>query len=321
MRIHGICVVKNESDIIEQGLLAAAKWCNHIYVLDNGSSDGTWDIVRDLAATNPTIVPWKQLDVKFSEGLRCHVYRRFSSKARAGDWWARIDPDEFYVDDPAAFLSSVPESDGYVWYAALTYYFSTEEARRFEANPSQFDDQVPIAEKCRHYFNHWSEVRFVRHEHMEPWKGEGACPWPGWPERLLYTARSHDRRILCRHFCYRSPSQIECRLRTRAPNSIEGGVWWHEAVKNWGETFDPLAIRKNRTKRRWNNLKFQQHAGEMTFDWRSRVVDASNLHYDSHDGNFVLNEDLMPALPRFNPKYYEMRDRIKQVFGKKYNAC
>jgi glycosyltransferase involved in cell wall biosynthesis len=31
-----------------------------IYVYDNGSVDGTWDIVRDLAATYPQIIPYKR---------------------------------------------------------------------------------------------------------------------------------------------------------------------------------------------------------------------------------------------------------------------
>ena len=37
--------VKNEVDIIDQSLRAAASWCSKIYVFDNGSDDGTWETV------------------------------------------------------------------------------------------------------------------------------------------------------------------------------------------------------------------------------------------------------------------------------------
>ena len=103
MRIHGLCLVKNESDIIKQGLTAARQWCDHIYVLDNGSMDGTWEMVQEMSAKDPGIAAWKQDDVAFSDALRCSIYHEFKGNARPGDWWARVDPDEFYVEDPRGF--------------------------------------------------------------------------------------------------------------------------------------------------------------------------------------------------------------------------
>jgi hypothetical protein len=138
-----------------------------------------------------------------SDGLRKDIYQAFVHRATEGDWWARLDPDEFYIDDPLEFLQSVPKKDVCVWYAPLSYYFTTEEARRYRENPSQFADSVPIHEKCRRYFNHWSEQRFVRHEAMDPWTKD-----EGWPEGLSMRGLVHPRRIRCRHFAYRSPSQI-----------------------------------------------------------------------------------------------------------------
>ena len=69
MLIHGLCLVKNEGDIVREGLTAARQWCDHIYVLDNGSTDNTWDIVQEMSASDPGIVPWKQDDVAFSDAL------------------------------------------------------------------------------------------------------------------------------------------------------------------------------------------------------------------------------------------------------------
>jgi hypothetical protein len=290
VRIHGLCLVKNEGDIVRQGLRAARAWCDAIYVYDNGSVDGTWEQVQDMARHDSAIVPWKQEAVPFRNGLRADIFHAFANRARSGDWWVRLDPDEFYVDDPRAFLSSVPASTGCVWYAPLTYYFSTEEARRYHEDPSQFADNVPITEKCRHYFNYWSEVRFVRTEAMEPWEGIA-----GWPEALTERVRSYNRRILCRHFPYRSPSQIERRTQTRAPSALSGTVFCHEAVKSWRTTHDPLVIRQHR----WNatEVPYFTNPAQMEWGWESRVIDAAHLVFDAHDGHFVLNEDLMPAIP------------------------
>ena len=48
MKIHSICMVKNEADIIEQTIKAAAKWSDFIYIFDNGSTDGSWEKVLEL---------------------------------------------------------------------------------------------------------------------------------------------------------------------------------------------------------------------------------------------------------------------------------
>ena len=288
MRIHGLCIVKNEADILRQGLHAARAWCDAIYILDNGSSDGTWELVQDLARDDPAIVPWKQQAVPFRDGLREEIFHAFAERAQTGDWWARLDPDEFYIDEPRAFLTRVPRSAGCVWYASVCYYFSTEEVRRYHADPSQFADNVPITEKCRHYFNHWSEIRFVRHEAMEPWQGI-----KGWPENLASRVHSYQRRIRCRHFPYRSPAQIERRITTRAASALSGAAFRHEAIKDWRTHVDLIATKK----RRWKDMSFVTDPGQMEWSWESRVIDASHLVFDAHDGRFVLNEHLMPPIP------------------------
>jgi glycosyltransferase involved in cell wall biosynthesis len=56
MKIFAIMVVKNEVDIIAHTLRAASEWCDQIYVLDNGSDDGTWEVVEQMARENRAIV-------------------------------------------------------------------------------------------------------------------------------------------------------------------------------------------------------------------------------------------------------------------------
>jgi glycosyltransferase involved in cell wall biosynthesis len=50
MKLVGLCVTKDEVDIIGFCLRHASQFCDKIYVLDNGSTDGTWEIINDLRA-------------------------------------------------------------------------------------------------------------------------------------------------------------------------------------------------------------------------------------------------------------------------------
>ena len=76
-KIHALCVVKDETDIISECLRSAARRCDAIYVLDNGSEDGTWEKVRRLAGEIPVVVPFKQDPTPFSEDLRGEVFERY----------------------------------------------------------------------------------------------------------------------------------------------------------------------------------------------------------------------------------------------------
>ncbi len=307
MRIHGLCIVKDESDIIRQGLSAARAWCDAIYVFDNGSADGTWEIVRSLAERDPAIVPWKQDPVPFRDGLRADIYNNFADRAEPGDWWVRLDPDEFYVENPREFLSKVPSSVGCVWHASLQYYFSTEEARRYREDPAQFGDDVPVEEKCHYYFNHWSEIRFVRHEVMDPWVGK-----EDWPEGLTERSFSYHRRILCRHFSYRSPQQIERRIKARAESILRESLFRHESFKNWRKATLSMLSRKqpNWNWKDWETLEENESRENLNFSWESRVIEAELLEYDAHDGNFVVNESIMPTIRNMR---YPLPQRLMQT--------
>ena len=48
-KIHSICVVKNEGDVIRAGLEAACEWSDRIIVYDGQSDDDTWEVVCGMA--------------------------------------------------------------------------------------------------------------------------------------------------------------------------------------------------------------------------------------------------------------------------------
>lgn len=201
-KIHSICVVKNEADIIEHCLTEAAKWSDRIYVYDGMSTDGTWEKVQ--AMQNETIIPWKRHDKKFHDRLRGEVYNAFKHQANDGDWWCRLDADEFYLESPRNFLAKVKPQYHVVWGTAIDYYLT-------HGDKDTLDFSQPTAQllpQLKYYQAVNSEPKFFRHRTGLAWHDEHAAL----PKHMGVVNRE---RILYQHYRYRTPQQIQTKLDTR----------------------------------------------------------------------------------------------------------
>ncbi len=221
MAIHAICLVKNELDIIAQTLATASEWADSIYVLDNGSDDGTWEFVNEAARSNPTIMPYRQDRSPFCDSMRNRVFERYRDRARQGDWWCKLDADEAYVDDPRTFLARVPRRYNAVWVSSYNYLFTEHDHAAYLKDPGRFDGSRAWREVLHHYVpSGYSEARFVRH-----WWGLDRLPPENW-------GPIYPEPIRVRQFMYRSPEQIARRMTTRA-ESMERGEFAHERRERW----------------------------------------------------------------------------------------
>jgi len=233
-KIFSICVVKNEADVIGHSLNEAAKWSDRIFVFDNGSTDRTWELVQSMASN--VVVPWKQDGRAFTDALRAEVFAQFRHEARDGDWWCRLDADEFYFADPHEFLADVPKRHHVVWGLAVEYYLTRNDVDRL-------DFTVPIERllpEIHHYRAINSEARFFRYRRRLAWPTENAS----WPRHMGIV---HPRRIPFRHYQYRTPEQIRRRLATRR-EAVERGtvMYWSEQDSNWESALaDPDTCRRS----------------------------------------------------------------------------
>lgn len=218
MRILGLCLVKNEADIIRMSLRESLHWCDRIFVFDNGSTDATWDYVQEAARSDARVVPFKQDGKPFDDALRAEIFAAFRHEAAEGDWWSRLDADEFYVDEPRAFLAAVPHAHHVVWGSWLQYFLTTEDLARFSPADEQSPPEMTPELLPRYYQAKGGEARFFRHRKGLVWNG-GA-----WPTHLGLV---EPRRIRVKHFQYRSPAQIQRRLDTRRAAAAAG--WQHFA--------------------------------------------------------------------------------------------
>jgi hypothetical protein len=234
MKIHSICTVKNEADVIGYCLHEALKWSDFIYVYDGESTDGTWDVVKALAGDR--VVAWKQDGKTFQESLRAEVFQAFRDRAAPGDWWCHLDADEFYVTDPREFLRAVPVRYHVVWGNMVEYYLTDEDVRTTDFS-RPVEERLP---KLRYYAVTNSEPRFFRHRPR--------LQWPvsvGWPIHMGVAA---PQRIFFRHYKYRSPEQIQIRLSTRQANRARGFSGWVNSVQSdWREKIvDPKTLSEDR---------------------------------------------------------------------------
>ncbi len=303
MKVHALCIVKNEADVLQEALISALHWCDHIYVFDNGSNDGTWELVKEIAKQHLQIVPYKQDDVLFSSALRADIFNAFRVNAGPQDWWCRLDADEFYIDDPRIFLAKIPDRFQTVWSASLNYYFTDRDGTSYREDPVRFL-ATPVQERLRYYLNNWGELRFFRHSDKIIWTRTEDCGgFPG----VMFTAPAYPVRIWLKHYQYRSPDQIERRLRTRRPAMEASTGFLHEVTPNWRAAIAtkrdaPLAFENARP----------EFAGAC---WEERVVSAASLDYDAFDRRYVINENLMPEFPVRLP-----RSRLKEVIPQPIRA-
>jgi hypothetical protein len=253
MKIFGNCLVKNEADMIEETLRHAARWCDRIFVFDNGSTDGTWEKVLQLAQKEPRIVPFKSEAVPYRDSLRMDTFNRFRQECAPGDWWCKLDADELYHDDPRAFLAGVPKRDHVVWGVNFQFYFTDADAARYADDPRSYPPHTPAEASLRHYRCEYSEVRFYRHRPGLSWT-HGSAP--------RHLGVVHPRRIRFKHYQYRSPAQIELRLRTR-----------QQAIASGCGTF-------------------QGYCEET--DWRQKIVPASSCHSVDEPNPLIIEEDKLP---------------------------
>ena len=272
MRIHCFSMVRNEIDVLGFTLDAALEWADSIHICDNGSTDGTLELIQDYSARYPGVVSYHQVLEPFSEALRVEGVRSLWHRASVGDWWCLLDGDEIYVDNPKVFLASVGQEYGRVLSASIQFYFTEYDVERCSNGSVQWTPEFST-----HYLMNWSETRFVRHQPRVPWTER----WPA-NEWMLHSA---PKRIRLLHYQYRSPQQINERIQSRhkgPPSSFS-----HEQAEVWvprslteADLYrsDPLSLPKDL--------------------WKTRVVQSEALRCYDPDNPPEVDERLLPPLPQ-----------------------
>lgn len=235
MPFHGLLVIRDEADIISQTLTHLLTWADGIYILDTGSTDGTWDIVNDIASREKRIVPMMTTPAYWSLGLRAMLFDKYRPRFRRGDWIARLDADEFYHISPPEFVSThVEKHEGRIRVQMFEFVLTRSMVNAWEQKAESTTDRArPISDRRRiYYIDPHPEVRLFRYRPSMKWPATRAVPWND--------GLTAFERIPIRHYRCRDPLQVQarCFLRSRmrrgqATTTPDGIPITHWAVDDW----------------------------------------------------------------------------------------
>lgn len=209
MKLNAICIIKNEVDIIEDTLNNALAFCDTIYVFDNDSDDGSWELICEKALKDSRIVIAGHTDEVYRNQFRNRVYNMFSHNFTASDWWYILDADEMLIEDPRPMLLKATKRNKNqmrVWQAQ--FYFTDNDLRVYDNE----DKSLPVPQRRRYYRINWREPRFFRNSPNQKWPEEISGKVPPFCNSLYRPSP------ICRHYAQRTPEQIKMRHDIRVNN-------------------------------------------------------------------------------------------------------
>lgn len=99
MKIISITLVKNESDIIESFVRYNLNVLDEMIILDNGSTDETWEILNNLRNENLPIHIYQDKDKNYEQDIKTTSLLKKAIKEFNADIICPLDVDEFITSD------------------------------------------------------------------------------------------------------------------------------------------------------------------------------------------------------------------------------
>ena len=230
---HCILPVRDEADIVGQCLEHLLRWADSIYVFDTGSVDETWEIIQDFAGKDRRIVPLKKDPVYFSEArLRGWIFNQARKGMRDGDWFLRVDADEFHHIPPPEFVQTrLRKHETIAWHQYYDFRLTQTEVQAWNAGKESVADRARPIEERRRWFTTsvYSEPRLCRYRETMQWPLSHSFPC-----NAGFQARE---RLPIRHYPHRDPVQLSrrCRLRAIMMSDKENRAHWTGAFHHWDE--------------------------------------------------------------------------------------
>jgi glycosyltransferase involved in cell wall biosynthesis len=212
MRFHALLAIRDEADIIGQSLQHMLKWADTIFVFDTGSVDETWEIVQEAAAADRRVRPLNQDAVVFDDSLvRGWLFDKARKEMEEGDWFLRVDADEFHHVTPPEFVRTrLSKHETVVWHQYYDFRLLESEVTAWRAGKETVADrQRPIADRRRWFtVSSYSEPRLCRYRSTMRWPKSAS-----FPINAGFVARE---RLPVRHYLHRDPPQLNKRCKIRA---------------------------------------------------------------------------------------------------------
>lgn len=204
--VWGVAMVKDEADVVDlTALHLLAQGVDALLVADNGSSDGTRDLLADLARRHPVHVA-DDPDPAYHQSEK--MTRLAHAAWRAGaDWVLPFDADEFFFARGTTVADRLRASRATVVHADFHHMVPTVPTPRLAPETEVVMDTTP---------DFPGKVAARSHPLLEILPGNHGATRVGEHERGLHIA----------HAIYRHPGQVARKLRQgSAAVRAAGGRW------------------------------------------------------------------------------------------------
>ena len=232
VRFVALLPVRDEGDIIRESLGHALTWADRIYVYDTGSIDHTWDVVKEVAKADDRVQPIAREPVYYNENrVRGLLFNTAREYLRDGDWFLRIDADEFHHIRPQEFVANrLAPGESAVYHQYYDFQLTWSEAGALKSDEAIASErQKPIYERRRHYtVSVYAEPRMCRYRSSMRWPATASFPYNA---GLVATER-----LPIRHYPHRDPNQLSRRCRLRAimmADKVNQSNWTRPELHHW----------------------------------------------------------------------------------------
>lgn len=241
-------LVKDEEDVIGECLDHAAKFCDYILVLDNGSSDKTYEICKN----HPRINYCEQITCTYSDALRNHLLEASKKYLKSGeDWFLALSADHFFDTDPRKDIEkAITEDADVITYDVAQYYLTEEDSTEEKRDPVNWLKK-PVEERIKYYtINYFNFPVAYRFDPDIVYERE-VTEWPKMSRRRIASFKP-----VLKHYQFRSTEQLKKRLGLRK-REIEKGFkgFRHYRSFDWNDYIFNSKCLHHFDKAGWERLK------------------------------------------------------------------
>ena len=233
-RYIALLPVRDEGDIIQQCLVHALTWADMIFLYDTGSVDNTYETVLEMAKEDDRIRPIGSEPTYYNENrVRGLLFNAAREIMRDGDWFLRMDADEFHHIRPQDFVASrVKSGEGVVYHQYYDFQLTRSEADALADDDAvELEREKPVADRRRHYtLSVYAEPRMCRYRSSMRWPVEVSFPFNA--------GLVAKERIPIRHYPHRDPRQLDRRCRLRAimmADKANRSNWTRPDAHHWSQ--------------------------------------------------------------------------------------
>lgn len=212
--VWGVSMVRDEADVVGYTIEhLLAEGLDHVIVADNMSTDGTYELLREMSATLPITVVRDRLPAFH----QAHKISRLARIAAAGgaDWIVPFDADELWCADGGSLVDVLRTSRESVLDAPMFNQVPSN-----DDDPGQPNPYRRITQRCVEPLV-MGKVAFRAHRLAYVADGNHAVQIPG---VSLHRRPNVDTPLSIRHVPFRTPDQVARKVHQGTEASSHPGV-------------------------------------------------------------------------------------------------